>query len=83
MASAEWRGRALATLWNIGQAWGFDNSGQGMVRGEQPAPFHPATLPAYGSAFAMNVHEAQGSAFDEVWLVLRERHSLVPSQELV
>src|SRR5690606_28785041 len=38
-----------------------------------PRPFHPASLPAHDSAFAMTVHKAQGSEFDEVWLVLPER----------
>src|SRR5690606_20296984 len=33
-----------------------------------PRPFHPAALPAHDSAFAMTVHKAQGSEFDEVWL---------------
>jgi exodeoxyribonuclease V alpha subunit len=32
--------------------------------------FHPAALPAHESAFAMTVHKAQGSEFDEVWLQL-------------
>ncbi len=48
-----------------------------------PRPFHPATLPAHDSAFAMTVHKAQGSEFDEVWLVLPERFNRVLSRELV
>src|SRR3546814_20990863 len=48
-----------------------------------PRPFHPAALPAHDSAFAMTVHKAQGSAFDEVWLVLPERDTRVLSRELV
>src|SRR5690554_4060880 len=49
----------------------------------RPRPFHPATLPAHDSAFAMTVHKAQGSEFDEVWLVLSERFNRVLSRELV
>ncbi|QDW66697.1 exodeoxyribonuclease V subunit alpha [Luteimonas granuli] len=48
-----------------------------------PRPFHPAALPAHDSAFAMTVHKAQGSEFDEVWLVLPERFNRVWSRELV
>ncbi|GGK16747.1 RecBCD enzyme subunit RecD [Luteimonas terricola] len=48
-----------------------------------PRPFHPAALPAHDSAFAMTVHKAQGSEFDEVWLVLPERYNRVLSRELV
>lgn len=48
-----------------------------------PRPFHPATLPAHESAFAMTVHKAQGSEFDAVWLVLPERDNRVLSRELV
>ncbi|HZW17428.1 MAG TPA: exodeoxyribonuclease V subunit alpha [Luteimonas sp.] len=45
--------------------------------------FHPAALPAHDSAFAMTVHKAQGSEFDEVWLQLPTRDSRVLSRELV
>lgn len=48
-----------------------------------PRPFHPAALPAHDSAFAMTVHKAQGSEFDEVWLLLPERDNRVLSRELV
>src|SRR5690606_13650141 len=48
-----------------------------------PRPFHPAALPAHDSAFAMTVHKAQGSEFDEVWLVLPQRDNRVLSRELV
>ena len=50
---------------------------------QQPRAFHPATLPAHASAFAMTVHKAQGSEFDEVWLVLPDRDSRVLGRELV
>src|SRR5690606_14351768 len=50
---------------------------------QSPRPFHPAALPAHDSAFAMTVHKAQGSEFDEVWLVLPERVNRVLSRELV
>ncbi|MEG1679498.1 MAG: exodeoxyribonuclease V subunit alpha, partial [Stenotrophomonas sp.] len=32
-----------------------------------PRAFHPAALPLHESAFAMTVHKAQGSEFDQVW----------------
>src|SRR5690606_17420387 len=50
---------------------------------QNPRPFHPASLPAHDSAFAMTVHKAQGSEFDEVWLVLPQRDNRVLSRELV
>jgi exodeoxyribonuclease V alpha subunit len=50
---------------------------------DNPRAFHPATLPAHDSAFAMTVHKAQGSEFDEVWLLLPARDSRVLSRELV
>jgi exodeoxyribonuclease V alpha subunit len=58
-------------------AW-FAGDGDGQVRG-----FHPAALPAHESAFAMTVHKAQGSEFDEVWLQLPSRDARVLSRELV
>ena len=48
-----------------------------------PRPFHPAALPAHESAFAMTVHKAQGSEFDEVWLQLPHRDNRVLSRELL
>jgi exodeoxyribonuclease V alpha subunit len=50
---------------------------------DNPRVFHPAALPAHDSAFAMTVHKAQGSEFDEVWLLLPARDSRVLSRELV
>ena len=58
-------------------AW-FPGDGEGGVRA-----FHPAALPAHESAFAMTVHKAQGSEFDEVWLQLPRVDSRVLSRELV
>ncbi|HYG06743.1 MAG TPA: exodeoxyribonuclease V subunit alpha [Stenotrophomonas sp.] len=58
-------------------AW-FAGEGDGQVRG-----FHPAALPAHESAFAMTVHKAQGSEFEEVWLQLPARDARVLSRELV
>lgn len=43
----------------------FPGSGSESVRA-----FHPAALPAHESAFAMTVHKAHGSEFEEVWLQL-------------
>lgn len=45
--------------------------------------FHPGTLPAHESAFAMTVHKAQGSEFDTVWLQLPVRDARVLSRELL
>ncbi|WP_312238534.1 exodeoxyribonuclease V subunit alpha [Stenotrophomonas sp.] len=50
---------------------------------DQPRGFHPGALPAHESAFAMTVHKAQGSEFDEVWLQLPRRDNRVLSRELV
>jgi len=50
---------------------------------DAPRAFHPAALPAHDSAFAMTVHKAQGSEFDEVWLLLPAHDSRVLSRELV
>ena len=46
-------------------------------------PFHPATLPAHGGAFAMTVHKAQGSEFDRVWLLLPQQDARALSRELL
>jgi len=62
-------------------AWFFDNGrGEG---GNGVRAFHPAALPAHESAFAMTVHKAQGSEFDEVWLQLPRADSRVLSRELL
>lgn len=133
MASAEWRGRALTTLWTIRETWGCDNRGEGTVLGEgkngsrltctpdhraaarefaqlsadrglracrvadgggmlkawfpandprNPCPFQPAAQPAHDSAFGVTVDKAQGSEFDEVWL-LPIRYNRALSRELV
>ncbi|MCC7633366.1 exodeoxyribonuclease V subunit alpha [Stenotrophomonas rhizophila] len=50
---------------------------------DQPRGFHPGALPAHESAFAMTVHKAQGSEFDEVWLQLPRQDNGVLSRELV
>jgi exodeoxyribonuclease V alpha subunit len=46
-------------------------------------PSHIAPLAAHTSAFAMTVHQAQGSVFDEVWLQVPRTDSRVLSRELV
>lgn len=58
-------------------AWFVDNGSNGV------RAFHPAALPAHESAFAMTVHKAQGSEFDEVWLQLPRADSRVLSRELL
>jgi exodeoxyribonuclease V alpha subunit len=50
---------------------------------DAPRAFHPAGLPRHDSAFAMTVHKAQGSEFDEVWLLLPQHDSRALSRELV
>ncbi|WP_313219795.1 exodeoxyribonuclease V subunit alpha [Stenotrophomonas sp.] len=50
---------------------------------DQPRGFHPGALPAHESAFAMTVHKAQGSEFDEAWLQLPRRDNRVLSRELI
>ena len=57
-------------------AW-FPGGSEGLRR------FHPAALPAHDSAFAMTVHKAQGSEFDEVWLQLPRTDNRVLSRELL
>ncbi|MGV8961628.1 MAG: exodeoxyribonuclease V subunit alpha [Stenotrophomonas sp.] len=58
-------------------AW-FPGEEAGEVRA-----FHPAALPAHESAFAMTVHKAQGSEFEQVWLQLPRHDSRVLSRELL
>ncbi|MET0655825.1 MAG: exodeoxyribonuclease V subunit alpha [Pseudoxanthomonas sp.] len=48
-----------------------------------PRPFHPAALPAHESAFAMTVHKAQGSEFDQIWLQLPRQRTRALSRELI
>jgi exodeoxyribonuclease V alpha subunit len=43
----------------------------------------PARLPAHETAFAMTVHKAQGSEFDEVLVVLPAQRSRVLTRELL
>jgi exodeoxyribonuclease V alpha subunit len=43
----------------------------------------PSALPAHESAFALTVHKAQGSEFDQVLLALPERGARVLSRELL
>ncbi len=45
--------------------------------------FSPARLPAHETCFAMSVHKAQGSEFEQVLLVLPTKPSEVLSRELV
>ncbi len=45
--------------------------------------FHPAALPAHASAFALTVHKAQGSEFDEAWIVLPQRDARSLTRELL
>lgn len=61
----------------VPMAW-FPGDAHGAVRA-----FHPAALPAHESAFAMTVHKAQGSEFDDVWLQLPRQAGRVLSRELV
>jgi exodeoxyribonuclease V alpha subunit len=81
--TSSWSGRSEAGPFAQGaesgplMAW-FAGDAAGQVRA-----FHPAALPAHESAFAMTVHKAQGSEFDEVWLQLPRNDSRVLARELV
>ena len=46
-------------------------------------PFTPARLPAHEAAFAITIHKAQGSEFEQVLLVLPKEDSRVLSRELL
>jgi len=48
-----------------------------------PRSFHPSALPAHESAFAMTIHKAQGSEFDQVCLQLPLHEHRVLSRELL
>ena len=49
----------------------------------QLVPWSPGQLPQHDTAFATTVHKAQGSEFDDVWLLLPGRDNRVLSRELV
>ena len=61
-----------------GAATVYFNGGSEGVRG-----FHPAALPAHSSAFALTVHKAQGSEFDQAWVVLPVSDARSLSRELL
>jgi len=48
-----------------------------------PRAFLPSALPAHESAFALTVHKAQGSEFDDVLLALPEHDARVIARELI
>lgn len=48
-----------------------------------PRRFHPLRLPAHETVYAMTVHKAQGSEFDEVLLVLPDRDNPLMTRELI
>jgi exodeoxyribonuclease V alpha subunit len=48
-----------------------------------PRAWHPAQLPAHESAFALTVHKAQGSEFEQVLLALPEHDARVITRELL
>ncbi len=56
----------------------YFNGGSEGVRG-----FHPAALPAHSSAFALTVHKAQGSEFDQAWVVLPAHDARSLTRELL
>jgi len=55
----------------------FPDGGQGV------RAFHPAALPAHASAFALTVHKAQGSEFDQAWIVLPQQDARTLTRELL
>lgn len=63
-----------------------DERGVTMVYFPAPAGFRailPVRLPEHESAFAMTVHKAQGSEFDEVYLLLPAEPNRVVTRELL
>jgi exodeoxyribonuclease V alpha subunit len=48
-----------------------------------PRRMHPLSLPEHETVFAMTVHKAQGSEFEEVLLLLPDRSSPVLTRELI
>ena len=70
---------------DIGVCWRQDNgdmtawfAGGNGVRG-----LHPSALPAHDSAFAVTVHKAQGSEFDNVCVLLPRQDARTLSRELL
>ena len=55
----------------------FPGGGQGV------RAFHPAALPAHASAFALTVHKAQGSEFNQAWIVLPQQDARTLTRELL
>jgi exodeoxyribonuclease V alpha subunit len=51
--------------------------------GRDVRAFHPAALPAHASAFALTVHKAQGSEFDQAWIVLPQQDARTLTRELL
>ena len=51
--------------------------------GHDVRAFHPAALPAHASAFALTVHKAQGSEFDQAWIVLPQQDARTLTRELL
>ena len=45
--------------------------------------FHPSALPAHASAFALTVHKAQGSEFEQAWVVLPANDARTLTRELL
>lgn len=43
----------------------------------------PARLPAHDTAFALTVHQSQGSEFDTVWLLLPDEDAAILSRSLI
>ncbi len=64
----------------------IDDVGQPLVWFAQAGrlkSWRPGQLPPHEGAFAMTVHKAQGSEFDEVWLLLPQQDARVLSRELL
>lgn len=51
--------------------------------GRAPLRLSPAQLPQHDSAYAMTIHQTQGSEYDEVLLVLPEENSPLLTRELL
>ena len=85
LLSGENRYRHGRSTGDIGIVWP-DAQGEArawFAQGEHWRTWRPAALPAHEDAYALTVHKAQGSEFDQVLLALPERGARVLSRELL
>ncbi len=77
--------RQLLFNGDIGVCWRQDDGDIAVwfADGNGLRGFHPSALPAHDSAFAITVHKAQGSEFDNVCVVLPRQDARTLSRELL